>query len=96
MQLRPSRTAIGTVRLEAPIDAAALVAASPLAGRRERRAIFLTDGDWRWRWLAAGSDDDHPALLYYWGRRRVERLLRASGGDVDALFAAARGSDPPR
>lgn len=30
-----------------------------------------------------------PALLYYDGRKRVEALLRAHGGSVDALFAAA-------
>lgn len=30
-----------------------------------------------------------PALLYYDGRKRVEAALRANGGSVDALFAAA-------
>lgn len=30
-----------------------------------------------------------PALLYYDGRKRVEALLRAKGGSVDAVFAAA-------
>ena len=32
----------------------------------------------------------HPALLYYHGRKRVEALLRASGGSVDRVFAGAR------
>lgn len=32
------------------------------------------------------SGERHPALAYYEGRRRVEDLLRRSGGDVDALF----------
>ncbi len=31
-----------------------------------------------------------PALLYYDGRKRVEAVLRANRGSVDALFAAAR------
>lgn len=31
--------------------------------------------------------DDHPALLYYHGRRRVEAALAANGGSVEALFA---------
>lgn len=30
----------------------ALVAASPLAAPEESRDIFLTDGGWRWKWLA--------------------------------------------
>jgi len=32
------------------------------------------------------SGEAHPALAYYEGRRRVEALLRRSGGSVDALF----------
>jgi len=35
----------------------ALVATSPLAQMPEGRHIFLTQGRWRWRWLAAGSSD---------------------------------------
>ncbi len=31
---------------------------------------------------------DHPALFYYHGRRRVAEILAANGGDVEALFAA--------
>ncbi|CAM3135773.1 hypothetical protein SPAN111604_05645 [Sphingomonas antarctica] len=31
--------------------------------------------------------EDHPALLYYDGRKRVEAELRTNGGSVDALFA---------
>ncbi len=31
---------------------------------------------------------DHPALLYFAGRRRVAAELAANGGNVDALFAA--------
>lgn len=31
-----------------------------------------------------------PALLYYDGRKRVEALLRANGGSVDAVFANAK------
>lgn len=174
---------------ETPIDQAALdrvvarsealVAASPIAREHEGRRIFLTQGGWRWLWLAntsrgafaltrhlgtnlivnrgdladdrvvnnravggerrlssviahetthgmlldhfgplltvtrpnwltegycdhvaqesALSDEDvarleatgeeHPALLYYHGRRRVAELLASNGGDVDALFA---------
>jgi hypothetical protein len=47
---------------ETPIDQAALekvmaraetlVSASPIAQEREPRRIFLTDGSWRWLWLA--------------------------------------------
>lgn len=32
-----------------------LAAASPLASGTEGREIYLTDGDWRWKWLAATS-----------------------------------------
>lgn len=28
---------------------------TPLAGPTERRPIFLTDGGWRWKWLAPGT-----------------------------------------
>ena len=31
---------------------------------------------------------DHPALVYYEGRRRIAAGLAANGGDVDGLFAA--------
>ena len=31
--------------------------------------------------------EDHPALLYFHGRRRVAAELAANGGSVDALFA---------
>ena len=51
-----------SVRSERPIDQAALdkvaarsrslVAASPLAASSEPRRLFLTDGGWRWTWLA--------------------------------------------
>lgn len=30
--------------------------------------------------------EDHPALIYYEGRQRVEAILRANGGSPDALF----------
>jgi hypothetical protein len=30
--------------------------------------------------------EDHPALLYFHGRERVETELGANGGSVDALF----------
>lgn len=36
------------------------------------------------RLRAAG--EDHPALIYFEGRRRVEAILDANGGSVDALF----------
>lgn len=36
--------------------------------------------------IAAGSD--HPALIYWQGRRRVAALLARSGGDVDAVMRA--------
>jgi hypothetical protein len=32
------------------------------------------------------SGGTHPALLYYRGRKRVERILAANGNDIDALF----------
>ena len=54
-----------TVYSVAPIDqgaldrvtarANALVLASPLAAASEPRKIFLTDGGWRWMWLAANQ-----------------------------------------
>lgn len=54
-----------TVYSAAPIDQAALdrvtaranklVATSPLAASAEPRKIFLTDGGWRWMWLAANQ-----------------------------------------
>lgn len=173
---------------EKPIDQAALdrvmaraealVSASPIARDQEQRRIFLTDGSWRWLWLAnahrgtfaltrfggqnlivnradiaadrivnnrpvGGSrqlssviaheithgvllhhfgaiammgqprwrvegycdhvaqesalteeevarirsrGEDHPALLYFHGRQRVEAELAANGGSVDAVF----------
>lgn len=43
----------------------------------------LSEADYR-RLRAAGTD--HPALRYYEGRRRVEAMLRASGGNPDRLF----------
>ena len=46
----------------------------------------LSDGE------AAALDARHesdPALLYYHGRKRVQAVLRANGGSVDALFAGA-------
>jgi hypothetical protein len=33
-----------------------------------------------------------PALFYYDGRKRVERMLRQNGGSVDQLFASARSA----
>lgn len=162
-------------------EAAARIATSPLAVEPETRRIFLTNGGWRWHWLAAGSSDafaisrpiletivvnrsdiranhvtngaeiggvrslsgviahevahgmirrrfgvasdrlypgwliegyadhvagessldeadlaalaesgeDHPALRYYHGRRRVEAILRGNGESVDSLFEVA-------
>lgn len=32
------------------------------------------------------SGQDHPALIYFEGRKRVEAILRANDGSVDALF----------
>ena len=56
---------IGPVWSENPIDERALagvagrtqelVASSPIAAPDERRPIFLTDGGWRWLWLANTS-----------------------------------------
>ncbi|KLE33578.1 hypothetical protein AAW01_00795 [Aurantiacibacter gangjinensis] len=177
---------IGTVWSERPIDDAALaqvsartrnlLAESPIAESNETRPIFLTDGGWRWTWLANSSrggfgltrmasnavvigdtdlvndtvtshagntrslssvlahefthgilrrrygriamateedwkvegyaehvaqetslsaedverlearGEDHPALVYYYGRERVEAELAANGGSVDDLF----------
>ena len=60
-----TESAIGPVWSERPIDevrlgavtgeARALLAASPIAEPDERRPIFLTDGGWRWLWLANAS-----------------------------------------
>ena len=56
---------IGTVWSERPIDeerlglvigeTRLLLAASPIAEPDERRPVFLTDGGWRWLWLANTS-----------------------------------------
>jgi len=60
-----SDSAIGPVWSERAIDPAALervaaqsrslLAQSPIAGPHEQRPIFLTDGGWRWLWLANSS-----------------------------------------
>jgi hypothetical protein len=36
--------------------------------------------------LIESRGEDHPALLYFHGRQRVEAELAANGGSVDALF----------
>lgn len=56
-----------SVYSEAPIDqaaidavtakSAALIAESPLARSSEPRRVFLTDGGWRWSWLAVRFPD---------------------------------------
>lgn len=58
-------TPIGTVWSERPVDRALLdrvvahtrqrLATSPIAGANEQRPIFLTDGGWRWHWLAISA-----------------------------------------
>lgn len=58
-------TPVGTVWSVQPVPPALLakasatvrtrMAATPLADANERRPIFLTDGGWRWTWLAPGS-----------------------------------------
>ena len=60
-----AESGIGPVWSEQPIDAAALervtvqtealLGESPIAEADERRPIFLTDGGWRWLWLANTS-----------------------------------------
>ncbi len=60
-------TPIGTVWSTKPVEherllavadeTSQLLAASPLASENERRPIFLTDGGWRWQWLALGYSD---------------------------------------
>lgn len=60
-----AETEIGTVWSEQPIDQVALdrvavrtqalLADSPIAEPYETRPIFLTDGGWRWTWLANTS-----------------------------------------
>jgi hypothetical protein len=60
-----SSTAAGTVWSVDPLEPAMLAAAaktarerlatSPLADTDERRPIFVTDGGWRWLWLAPAS-----------------------------------------
>lgn len=60
-----TETAIGTVWSERPLDKAMLdkvskgvttrMATTPLADKAETRPIFLTDGGWRWTWIAATS-----------------------------------------
>ena len=54
-----SETPLARPALDKVIDrTTALVAQSPLAERRgETRHIFLTDGGWRWTWLALQSRD---------------------------------------
>ncbi|WP_174298422.1 hypothetical protein, partial [Sphingomonas bacterium] len=63
----PFHRNVGGVRLwsEAPIPLAidkvlaradALVRASQIDGPKTGRRIFLTDGGWRWHWLALGAD----------------------------------------
>jgi hypothetical protein len=62
-----AETPIGTVWSTQPIErerllevadeTSRLLAASPLASGNERRPIFLTDGGWRWQWLALGYSD---------------------------------------
>lgn len=48
-----SETQMPPAALESVIDRAhARVATSPLAAEVEKRTIFLTDGGWRWQWLA--------------------------------------------
>ena len=32
---------------------------------------------------------DHPAMVYYEGRKKVEAILAANGGNVDKMFAEA-------
>lgn len=49
------------------------------------RESALSDADVA-RLRAAGQD--HPALLYYEGRRRVAAMLASNGNNVDALFDA--------
>ncbi len=58
-------TEIGTVHSEKPLDAAMLqksvrtvqerMATTLLASQAEARPIFITDGGWRWQWLAISS-----------------------------------------
>ena len=60
-----TQTAIGTVWSEHQLDPATLdrqvatarerLATSPLASAHETRPIFITDGGWRWTWLALQS-----------------------------------------
>ena len=51
-----SVAALPRARTQAILDQAnARVATSPLARGSEGRDIFLTDGGWRWLWLATGS-----------------------------------------
>ncbi len=62
-----TETPIGTVWSTSPIEeerlfevaseTSRLLAASPLASANESRPIFLTDGGWRWQWLALGYSD---------------------------------------
>ena len=56
---------IGTIRSEQPLSPQLIadlvtqtrerLATSPIASKNERRPIFLTDGGWRWGWLANSS-----------------------------------------
>ncbi|QZD95557.1 hypothetical protein [Qipengyuania gelatinilytica] len=58
-------TEIGTIHSEKPLDAAmvresvqsvqARMSTTPLASTSESRPIFITDGGWRWHWLAVSS-----------------------------------------
>lgn len=60
-------TAIGTIWSETELPAALIdrveeqtaekLARSPIADRVEKRPVFVTNGGWRWLWLASGSHD---------------------------------------
>ena len=60
-----TETEIGTIRSERALDPAMVrrsvatvrerMASTPLASANEQRPIFVTDGGWRWHWLATTS-----------------------------------------
>ena len=60
-----TETAIGTIWSEQPLDKTMLdtaardvtarMASTPLASKAETRPIFVTEGGWRWTWLAVSS-----------------------------------------
>lgn len=68
-------------------DANARVAASPLASGSEGRDIFLTDGGWRWLWLANTAHDSFALTRPY------NRALIVNQTDLGTATVTSAGLD---